>query len=102
MSEPALMLAAASLCALAGFAWLALAMEVHWQQVHGGGTGPRRRLRLLGAGGLVASLLLCLQADPPSMAALVWLMLLAGAVLAVALLLAWQPALLRLAWPRRG
>ncbi|WP_259371794.1 DUF3325 family protein [Rubrivivax gelatinosus] len=48
----------------------------------------------------MASLAACLRADPPSMAVLVWLMLLAAAALAVAFALAWRPALLRLAWPR--
>ncbi|MBK1687566.1 hypothetical protein CKO37_08590 [Rubrivivax gelatinosus] len=96
------MLVAATLCALAGFAWLALAMDEHWERVQGGAAAlPRRALRLLGAAAVVLSLVACLRADPPSMAVLVWLMLLAGAALAVALALAWRPALLRLAWPAR-
>lgn len=101
MSESTSMLIAATLAALAGFAWLALAMDEHWQRVQGGSaTPPRRPLRVLGAAGVLASLAACLRADPPSMAVLVWLMLLAAAALAVAFALAWRPALLRLAWPR--
>ncbi|MGC4076465.1 MAG: DUF3325 family protein [Rubrivivax sp.] len=102
MSEATWMLIAATLAALAAFAWLALAMDEHWQRVQGGAMPPPRRpLRVLGAAGVVASLAACLRADPPSMAVLVWLMLLAAAALAVALTLARRPGLLRLAWPAR-
>ena len=94
-----LVLAAAALSALAGMAWLALAMEVHWEQVHGEvPRSPRRvrALRILGTLGLVGSLALCLVADHASMAALVWVMALAGAVLIIAMTLAWRPGWLRL------
>lgn len=94
-------LAAAS--TLAGFAWLALAMDVHWRQVHGGrDRGPMATfaLRGLGSVGLVASAALCFTADRPSMAVLVWVMLLAGAVPLVAVTLAWRPRLLKALWPR--
>lgn len=98
-----MLLTAAALCSVAGCAWLALAMEVHWRQVQGS-DGPRRgmryALRALGICGLVASGALCLIADRPSMAALVWIMLLAGGALSVALVLAWKPVLVRLVWPR--
>lgn len=101
MSESTGMLIVATLAALAGFAWLALAMDEHWERVQGeAAAAPRRVLRLLGAAAVVLSLVACLRADPPSMAVLVWLMLLAAAALAVALALAWRPGLLRLAWPR--
>ena len=49
---------------------------------------------------LALSLGLCLQADHPSMAALVWLMLLAGAAAAIAAMLSWRPRWLKALWPR--
>lgn len=105
MTESAWMLhAAAALMSVAGFAWLALAMDVHWRQVHGdraraGAVKPV--LRVLGMAGLAASALLCALADRPSMAVLVWLMLLAGSAPLVALTLAWRPRLLRVLSPSR-
>ena len=88
-------LAVAQLCSIGGLAWLALAMDVHWQQVRGTLAPPGRAtvagLRLLGVGALSASLLVCLHADHPTMAALVWVMSLAVAALAVALTLTWRP-----------
>lgn len=105
MSE-ALWLAAAAAMALAGMGWLALGMEVHWgQAMHQpaeAATGTRRLLRRLGAAALAASLLACLKADRPSMAVLVWVMLLAGSALVIAMLLARRPRLLALAWPVRA
>jgi len=88
------MLVAALLCSVAGLAWLALAMEVHWQQVRGPQAPARRTrlvLRLLGATALAASLLLCLRVDHGSMAALVWVMGLAASALLVAFTLSWRP-----------
>ena len=90
----ALLLAAAVACAALGMAWLALAMDAHWEQVRAG-PPPARALRTLGALGLAASLALCLAVDHASMAVLVWVMALAGSVLAVALTLAWRPHWLR-------
>jgi len=49
--------------------------------------------------GLAASAALCFIADRPSMAVLVWVMLLAGAAVFVALTLARWPRRLRLLWP---
>lgn len=100
MSEASNLTAALVAC-LAGMGWLALAMEAHWAQVRAGHRPPAtvRRLRVQGALGLAVSLALCLRADHPSMAALVWVMLLAAAALAVALTLTWKPRwLLVLAW----
>ncbi|MDO9468880.1 MAG: DUF3325 family protein [Thiobacillus sp.] len=98
-----LILAGAALAAVAGFAWLALAMAVHWEQVQGSAApkaGVRRALRTLGFASLAASAALCFLADRPSMALLVWIMLMAGGAVAVALALAWKPAMLRLLWPK--
>lgn len=90
MSEVFWLITATAL-SFSGMAWLALAMEVHWDQVmHRPAhevTVTRRGLRALGSGALVLSLLACLAADRPSMAALVWIMLLAGSAVAVAMVL---------------
>ena len=93
-------------CSLGGVAWLALAMDVHWKQARGSDAEPGRGtalgLRALGAVALLLSLLACLRADHATMAVLVWVMLLAAASLAVALLLAWRPRWLAcLIWPLR-
>lgn len=94
MSEALWLLLAAAL-SFSGMAWLALAMEVHWGQVmhrHADeALRPRRRLRALGAAALLFSLLACGAADRPSMAALVWIMLLAGSALGVAMVLSRRP-----------
>ena len=90
----AVMLAAALAASVLGMAWLALAMETHWEQVRGTAPLPARTvraLRLLGAAGLGASLALCLAVDHASMAALVWVMGLAASALAVAFTLTWRP-----------
>lgn len=94
-------LAGAALASVVGFAWLALAMDTHWQQVHGQAAKPalsRRLLRVFGALLLAASLALCLLADHASMAVLVWVMLLAGAAVLIAFVLAWRPRWLRPLW----
>jgi len=90
----ALLLAAALAANVIGLGWLALSMDVHWEQVRG--AEPLRRatvrtLRWLGAAGLAAALALCLAVDHASMASLVWFMALAGAALAVAFTLSWRP-----------
>lgn len=97
-----LLLALAALQAFVGFAWLALAMQAHWPQVHAHLAHDEqrsRRLRRAGAVALATSLVLCLMADHPSMAVLVWLMLLAGAGVAVAMTLSTRPQWLRWVWP---
>lgn len=99
------MLAAALACSVLGFAWLALAMDVHWHQARGAPPPSlrlRRTLRALGALALAASLALCLRTDHASMAVLVWVMALAAGALAVAFTLSWRPRWLRAAvvWVR--
>jgi hypothetical protein len=104
VEHAALMLIGAGALTVLGFAWLALAMDTHWEQVHGQ-TGPasptRQRLRVLGSLLLAASLALCLLADHASMAVLVWAMLLAGGAVLIAFALSWRPQCLRLLWPGR-
>ncbi|MFM9924525.1 DUF3325 family protein [Variovorax sp. H27-G14] len=78
---------------IAGLGWLALAMDVHWEQALGpvpASRGTVRLLRVLGVSGLAASLLLCLAVDHASMAALVWFMTLAGAALVIAFTASWK------------
>lgn len=91
----ALLLSLALLCSAAGIAWLALAMEVHWQQARGTDAGPARRtaigLRVLGGLALALSFAICLLADHVTMAVLVWVMSLAASAVGVAQALAWRP-----------
>ena len=82
---------------VAGFGWLALAMEGHWRQVRGGqAPAAPGLLRGLGMCALLLSLGACLRADHASMAALVWVMMLAAAALTVTFTLSWRP---RWLWP---
>jgi Protein of unknown function (DUF3325) len=90
----ALLLLAAVAANVMGLGWLALAMEVHWQQVRGKTPQARATVKLLrglGVAGLIGSLLICLSVDHISMASLVWVMALAAAALLIALTLAWRP-----------
>jgi hypothetical protein len=99
MVEPWILYILALVSCLAGFCWLALAMEPHWKKVLGRSSKPPAQiLRLLGSLGLLLSGVLCFIADRPSMAALVWLMLLAASVPGVGMILAWRPRLLRVFW----
>lgn len=91
------MLIAAVISNAVGLAWLALAMDTHWQQVRGPQRptlGAARILRTLGALALLLSLVLCFKADHASMAPLVWVMALAAGALAIAFVLAWRPRIL--------
>jgi hypothetical protein len=103
----ALLLLAAVLANFAGMAWLALAMEAHWEQVRGSTTplaaGTASAMRLAATLAIAAALVLCLRADHPTMAVLVWIMTLTGAAVTVSLALAWRPATLApmVAWVRR-
>lgn len=100
-----LWLVAAAVLSLAGMAWLALAMEVHWVQVMQDAadvaTRPSKVARALGAFSLGLSLLACSTADRPSMAVLVWVMLQACSAVTVAMLLVRWPKVLRVLWPVR-
>lgn len=97
-----LLLAGAVLLNVAGFAWLALAMDVHWKQVCGSGKpsqGGRRLLRLTAGAAFLISLLLCNLSDHATIAALVWVMALTAGAVIVAFTLTWRPAWLRpLSW----
>lgn len=97
-----LLLAGAVLLNIAGFGWLALAMDSHWRQVRGGDgltPGGRRLIRRAGGAAFLISLVLCNLSDHATIAALVWVMALTAGALAVAVVLTWRPAWLRpLSW----
>ncbi len=93
MPDALLLIGALAAC-IAGFGWLALAMEGHWRDAVGpvpASRGTVIALRIGGAAALVASLWLCLRVDHASMASLVWIMALAAAALVVAFTLSWRP-----------
>lgn len=96
----------AALLSLTGMGWLALSLEVHWRQIFGRNVqltaSAANWLRLAGWSGLLLSAICCFIADRPSMAVLVWVMLLAGAATTIALLLAWRAHWLRLLVLRFG
>ncbi|MFO6419025.1 DUF3325 domain-containing protein [Hylemonella sp. W303a] len=97
-----LLLAGALLLSTTGFAWLALAMDAHWQQVHGDGrptTRARTLLRVTGGTALLLSLVLCNLSDHATIASLVWVMALTAGALLVAFTLTWRPRMLRMLWP---
>jgi hypothetical protein len=75
-----------------GMSWFALAKEPHWMQVRSEPlTQPMKNtLRGLGATSIGASFFICMFADHPTMAVLVWIMLLPLGGLLVAFTLAWR------------
>ncbi len=100
MSE-SLWLAVAMALSFLGMAWLALAMPTHWRQVRSEQlpAGTALALRLAGIAAVIGSAFACLAADYPSMALLVWVMLLTVAAFAISMVLSGRPALLRLVLP---
>ena len=87
------MLSVACFATTLGLAFLALAMDVHWEQVRRNAQthSVQRLLHGIGAVALLVSLSLCVAVDHATMAVLVWIMLLAPAAALVAALLAWRP-----------
>lgn len=98
-----LCIAISVLLSLVGMAWLALSMDVHWAQARqislAESKPPRKLLKALGCSALLLSLALCLVADRPSMAALVWVMLMTGAAVSIAWGLSKKPQALKYCWP---
>ena len=97
MPDPVL-LAFALFASLAGMGWLAMANKAHWAQIRKGrpiSTVIAHRLRWQGGIAMVVSLVLCLWVDHPTMAVLVWVMLLAAAALTIAMILTWRARWLR-------
>lgn len=93
----------ALISSVCGMAWLALAMNAHWQQVRADAQLTRAlavTLRAAGTLSLLLSLWLCLGVDHVSMASLVWVMSLAASALFVAFMLSWRPRWL--AWLTLG
>lgn len=86
----ALLLILALAINLAAMGLLALAMPQHWQQCSRQTLSRQRQrqMRYGGGLGLLLALGLCLLADHPSMAALVWVMSQALAIILIALWLA--------------
>ncbi|MFT3967244.1 MAG: DUF3325 domain-containing protein [Sphingobium sp.] len=97
-----ILLGGAVLLNIAGFAWLALAMDAHWKQVRGGNKpapGARRLLRVAVGVAFLLSLVLCNVPDHATIASLVWVMALTAGALTVAFILTWRPVWLRpLSW----
>lgn len=90
----------ACLSQLAGMLALAVSLEAHWRQLGLQSLpGPRRAraLRTVGTAAQLLGLLLCLRVDPPSIAVLVWCMLLALTGLLVSALFSYAPH-----WLARG
>lgn len=94
----AMWLIAAVITAILSMGWLALSYQSHWQQVFPQSEAKPGRSRLKGFGWsfLVVSAGCCLAADHPSMAVLVWVMLLALAAMTIAMILSRRPTLLRI------
>ena len=93
MHEAIWLVLASALC-FSGMTWLALAMNVHWTQAMGTPAAATRTpstLRAAGATALLLALPACLMADRPSMAALVWVMLLTASAVGVAMMLSHRP-----------
>jgi Protein of unknown function (DUF3325) len=88
-----LQFAGSLVCCVLGCSWFALAKDVHWREAMGAtalSRATQTRLRMLGATALLVSLTLSLTVDHPSIAALVWIMMLAAAAMLVAFALSWK------------
>ena len=85
------MLALSDLCMLLGLAALALAMDRHAAHLPVAGSGPkaRRWLQVLGAAGLLASMVCILAVMDSGLAWITWLGLLAPATLCIAVAMSW-------------
>ena len=80
--------------ATAGFGALSLAMDRHFEDIHGRGTSPgakRRWLQLAGSLSLLASLLACLAAQGSAQGWVLWCGVLTVAALLLMLLLSYAP-----------
>jgi uncharacterized membrane protein len=82
------MLLLALLATLIGLGLMAASMPRHWRQLRPGASCRAVvvvALRVCGAAALILALALCLRRDHPSMAVLVWIMLLAVDAVAIAM-----------------
>nr|WP_315256735.1 DUF3325 domain-containing protein [uncultured Duganella sp.] len=93
--------------AAGGFTALSLAMDRHWEGLHGRGnlpsSGTRRMLRWSGSGGLLVSLLVCLYVWGASQGWVAWAGMLTAAAIGLVLLLSYGPrAVMRAGWAAGG
>lgn len=93
--------------AAGGFAALSLAMDRHWEGLHGRGNLPgdhtRRMLRWSGGGGLLVSLLVCLNVWGASQGWVAWAGMLTAAAIGLVLVLSYAArAIVRVGWAAGG
>lgn len=93
--------------AAAGFTALSLAMDRHWESLHGRGNlpgdGTRRILRWSGSGGLLVSLLVCLYVWGSAQGWVAWAGVLTAAAIGLVLLLSYATrAIVRVGWAAGG
>lgn len=84
----------ALLVSLLGMLVLALSLDVHWRQLWAQPlpkTTQLKTMRLAGFSSQLLCLLICLKADRPSMAVLVWCLLMTVTALMVSALLCYAP-----------
>lgn len=97
MREGSLVLAAV-LCALLGFALLALSQERHFTRVFEAEMAAARApyaQRAIGFIAVVFALPLCIAAEGSGFGSLLWVVMIGAAAMAVALALTWRPHWLR-------
>jgi hypothetical protein len=93
--------------AAGGFVALSLAMDRHWEGLHGRGNLPadstRRMLRWSGSGGLLVSLLVCLNVWGASQGWVAWAGVLTAAAISMVLVLSYGArAIVRVGWAAGG
>ncbi|ARU59484.1 hypothetical protein OLMES_5504 [Oleiphilus messinensis] len=86
---------------LTSMAWFALSINSHWKQVFGNtcSNAHALRIRSVGMGLLLLSAICCFKADHPTMAILVWIMLIPTSAILVALMLSKKPKLMQFFYP---
>jgi hypothetical protein len=107
MMTDILAMIAAVASASGGFTALSLAMDRHWEALHGRGNLPsdqtRRMLRWSGGGGLLVSLLTCLFVWGPSQGWVAWAGMLTAAAISMVLVLSYAAhAVMRIGWAAGG
>ncbi|WP_432377593.1 DUF3325 domain-containing protein [Duganella sp. P38] len=98
---------AALTSALGGFAALSLAIDRHWEGLHGRGNVPsdstRRKLRWSGSGGLLVSLLVCLFVWGATQGWVAWAGMLTAAAIGLVLVLSYAGrAVVCVGWAAAG
>jgi len=90
----------ATLLMFLSMGWFALSLSAHQKQVNQSAIGHSQKpksahFKWVGWIALLLSGICCLQADHPSMAVLVWLMLIACSAFSIAMILSFRPWWLR-------